>query len=133
MVLTKDLNLLKNRSARFGFRVHSTNPEIQLKEIFHRFQLHKHIQPFTRCTTRNGLLKEVGLEEIADKVPPEVREWCSEYKQCNKCGKFTGRDPIKAQSLILPLTSAKKSTLCEPQCLRTEVLTPTGVLLCVPL
>ena len=88
MILTRDLNLLKNGSARFGYWVRSTDPEMQLKEVLHRFDLRKQMKPFTRCTTCNGLLKEVSLEKIADKVPPKVKEWCSKYKQCNRCGKI---------------------------------------------
>lgn len=88
MILTRDLNLLKHGSARFGYWVRSTNPKKQLNEILHRFQLRKHMQPFMRCTICNGMLIEVSLEEVADKVPPKVKEWCSEYKQCNRCGKI---------------------------------------------
>lgn len=87
MILTRDLNLLKNGSARFGYWVRSTDPEIQLKEVLNRFDLRKQMKPFTRCTLCNGVLNEVNLEEVADKIPPKVKEWCNEYKQCNQCGK----------------------------------------------
>lgn len=87
MILTRDLDLLKNGSAKYGYWVRSTDPDRKLQEVFTRFDLKVHINPFTRCMECNGELEPVEFKQVSDKVPPKVQEFCKEYQQCSKCGK----------------------------------------------
>ena len=101
MILTRDLGLLKNGSAEYGYWIRSTNPEQQLLEAFRRFNLKEQIKPFTLCMECNGELNPVDLEEVRNRVPPKVQEWCDEYQQCSKCKKVYWKgshyDKLKAK------------------------------------
>lgn len=87
MMLTRDRGLLKRNDARFGYWVQSTDPDRQVEEIFNRFALKEKLQPFTRCMECNGKLQTVSLEEVADRVPPKVKEWQEEFYLCTGCEK----------------------------------------------
>ncbi|MDZ7681022.1 MAG: Mut7-C RNAse domain-containing protein [Fodinibius sp.] len=73
-------------AAQYGYWMRSTDPEKQIRELFDRFDLADHIAPFTRCMKCNGLLNEVALKAVQDKVPPKVQQWHSDYWQCADCG-----------------------------------------------
>ncbi len=85
MILTRDLELLKNGRSRYGYWVRSTDPDDQVIELFERFNLSDKIKPFTRCMKCNGPLEQASLEEIDEKVPPKVKKWHSKYWQCSSC------------------------------------------------
>lgn len=42
---------------------------------------------FTRCTTCNGVLGPVDVEDVADEVPEKVRQAQTEFTRCASCGK----------------------------------------------
>lgn len=85
MILTRDLELLKNGSTRYGYWVRSTDPDRQIEELFHRFSLSDSTDPFTRCMKCNGILHKVALDQVSDRVPPKVKQWHSNYWQCESC------------------------------------------------
>lgn len=85
-LLSRDLELLKHGRLDYGYWPRSTDPEKQVAEILEYFDLKDDIAPFTRCMKCNGLLSSVELEQVAESVPPNVQEWCSEYRQCRQCG-----------------------------------------------
>lgn len=86
MILTRDLELLKNGSTQYGYWVRSTDPDRQIEELFQRFFLSDNIDPFTRCMKCNGFLNKVPLDQVSDRVPPKVKQWHSDYRQCESCG-----------------------------------------------
>lgn len=86
MILTRDIELLKNGNTRFGYWVRSTDPDEQVKELFKRFDLSDGITPFSRCMKCNGELQQVELGQVTDRVPPKVKEWHTDYWLCNSCG-----------------------------------------------
>lgn len=86
-VLTRDLDLLKHGVLTYGYWLRSTDPDEQIQEIIHYFELEDKIDPFTRCLLCNGTLIRVKYDEVADKVPARVKRWCNEYTQCNTCQK----------------------------------------------
>ncbi|MGK7369795.1 MAG: Mut7-C RNAse domain-containing protein [Candidatus Halalkalibacterium sp. M3_1C_030] len=87
MIVTRDKNLLRHGSAKYGYWVRNEQPDRQLNEILSHFDLRDKLKPFSRCMTCNGLLEETTLSEVSDKVPPKVREWCSQFQRCRSCGK----------------------------------------------
>jgi len=85
MILTRDVELLKNGDTRFGYWVRAQDPDQQIQELFHRFSLANHLDPFSRCMKCNGLLEEVPLSKVNDQVPPKVKKWHSQFFQCQNC------------------------------------------------
>lgn len=87
-VLTRDLGLLKHGNLQHGYWLRSTDPEQQVKEVLDYFELKTNLQPFTRCMNCNGLLEPANKEAILDQIPPNVTQWCDEYRQCTDCDKI---------------------------------------------
>jgi uncharacterized protein with PIN domain len=85
MILSRDIELLKNGKTKFGYWVRSDDPDRQIKELFNRFSLADQINPFTRCMKCNGSLRDVELKKVEDRVPPKVKEWHSDFFQCSDC------------------------------------------------
>lgn len=86
MILTRDLDLLKNGATRYGYWVRSTDPDQQIRELFGRFSLGDNIHSFSRCMKCNGKLQSVSLEQVENKVPAKVKKWHSVYWVCQTCG-----------------------------------------------
>lgn len=86
MIITRDCELLKNGNTQYGYWVRSTDPDRQIRELFERFSLSKQINPFSRCMKCNGKLRTVSLEDVAERVPPKVKEWHSIFFECANCG-----------------------------------------------
>lgn len=87
MILTRDLDLLRHGSAKYGYWMRNEQPDRQLQEILSRFDLQDKLKPFSRCMACNGQLEETTLSEVSDKVPPKVKEWCKQFHRCKSCGK----------------------------------------------
>ncbi len=85
MILTRDIELLKNGKARYGYWIRSTNADEQIREVFNRFSLADNIHPFSLCMKCNGKLCRVPLDHVRDKVPPKVKKWHSEFWECDSC------------------------------------------------
>jgi uncharacterized protein len=85
IVLTRDVNLLKNKAIPVGYWLRSQHTEEQLLEVVRRFRLIERISPFTRCMVCNGLIKEVTKEAVQEKLPPKTRLYFEEFYQCTNC------------------------------------------------
>lgn len=57
ILLTRDVELLKDGRVTHGAFVHATDPTEQLQEIVGRFHLSTSLRPFTRCLVCNGELE----------------------------------------------------------------------------
>jgi uncharacterized protein with PIN domain len=88
IILTRDQNLLKHRSVTHGYWLRSPDPDRQLPEVLHRFDLLSQISPFTRCMTCNGNLKAVKKEDISDLITLKTARYYSEFYQCEHCHKI---------------------------------------------
>lgn len=86
MILTRDIELLKNGDTKYGYWIRSTDPDQQIKELFQRFSLRNQIKPFSRCMKCNGLLEKVRPDEVEDRIPPKVKKWHSIFYKCSNCG-----------------------------------------------
>ena len=87
ILLTRDVGLLKHSSITHGFYVRSTDPRGQVTEVVHRFHLGRHLTPFTRCMSCNGILAPVGKGEIAHRLQPETLRIIDEFQICQSCSK----------------------------------------------
>ncbi len=91
LILTRDIELLKNKRVNRGYWVRSTDPDKQIKEILFKFDLFDQIHPFTRCLVCNGLLKKVPKNEVIEHLPPKTKVHFDEFYQCTDCGKIYWR------------------------------------------
>ncbi|HYK43899.1 MAG TPA: Mut7-C RNAse domain-containing protein, partial [Parafilimonas sp.] len=66
------------------FIITNENPEIQLQQVLHHFNL-KNFQPFSRCIVCNGLIKPVEKEDIALRLQPNTAKYFDEFWQCENC------------------------------------------------
>lgn len=86
ILLTRDRGLLKRSQVTYGYLVRETEPRRQLAEVLDRFDLWGTARPFSRCLRCNGELA-AAKEEVADRLPPKVRERCREFSRCRGCGR----------------------------------------------
>jgi uncharacterized protein with PIN domain len=87
VVLTRDRDLLKRRSIDYGCYVRALRPQEQLREVFERLGLAERARPFSRCLHCNALLRKVGKQEVAHRVPPQIRETQDDFRTCDLCGR----------------------------------------------
>lgn len=93
ILLSRDRQLMMRRRVSRGLYVRSTDPEKQIVEVLDRLDLRDRCRPFSRCIECNGAIGPFvpgppGAEEIAARIPPGVRSWCSEYYYCKTCGRI---------------------------------------------
>ncbi|WP_051276335.1 Mut7-C RNAse domain-containing protein [Desulfovirgula thermocuniculi] len=87
ILLTRDRGLLKRSAVVYGYLVRSGDPEGQLLEVMRRFALLPLVRPFKRCLRCNHVLEDVGKEEVAERLPPKVREHFHDFRLCRRCGR----------------------------------------------
>jgi uncharacterized protein with PIN domain len=85
ILLTRDLDLLKRRVVRRGYRVRSTDPRGQLAEVVRQFDLAGRFAPFTRCLACGERLVTAAPWEVADRLPPGVAGRYPAYHRCPGC------------------------------------------------
>lgn len=91
IILTRDVELLKNGKVTHGYWVRHTDAQKQVEEVLQKFDLFDQIRPFTRCLVCNGLLLPVEKEDIEDQLPPRVRQSFETFYRCAACGKVYWR------------------------------------------
>ena len=85
VMLSRDRGLLRRRELWAGAFVYSTRPEEQLRDVLDRFR--PDLQPWTRCTACNGLLKEATKDEVADQLEGGTQRSYDVFAQCTQCGR----------------------------------------------
>lgn len=88
IILTRDQDLLKRKPVNHGYWIRATNPDDQIVEIIHRFDLNNQFQFFTRCMICNGKIKNVEKENITDALPEKTKLYYDEFYQCSGCEKI---------------------------------------------
>jgi uncharacterized protein with PIN domain len=88
IILTHDVELLKNKQVNHGYWIRSQHLNEQLKEMFHRFDLKNQIRPFSLCMECNGLLVDVSKKDILDRLLPRTREYYQKFKKCSDCDRI---------------------------------------------
>ncbi|MDL5203516.1 Mut7-C RNAse domain-containing protein [Streptomyces sp. ALI-76-A] len=84
VLLSRDRGLLRRRELWAGAFVYSTRPEEQLRDVLDRFR--PGLQPWTRCTACNGLLRKATKEELADLLHGGTQRSYDVFGQCRECG-----------------------------------------------
>lgn len=85
IILTRDIGILKNGKVTHGYWLRSQNPKEQILEVIRRFDLHKDIKPFYRCTVCNGLVETVDKEKITEQLEPGTLNYFHAFFQCTSC------------------------------------------------
>ena len=85
VMLSRDRGLLRRRELWAGAFVYSTRPEDQLRDVLERFA--PELQPWTRCTACNGLLRDATKEEVAEQLAHGTRRTYDVFAQCRDCGR----------------------------------------------
>jgi uncharacterized protein with PIN domain len=107
-LLTRDLGLLKRGEVRRGAFIRATSPREQEREVVQRFTLLPHFAPLTRCSVCNAPLAAATPEEVAARVPPEVRARLQAFRACPGCGRvyWEGSHPARIRERIASLRGA---------------------------
>lgn len=87
VILTRDIQLLKNSSVTHGYFVRSVKPSLQAREVVARFDLASSMKPFIRCIECNGTIEKVDREKVQHLLPAKTRQYYDEFYRCDRCGK----------------------------------------------
>ena len=88
IILTRDIDLLKNKLVTHGYWVRSQIPMKQLNEVIQRFDLKNEFRVFTRCIECNGLIDQVSKQEILPRLLPMTRRYYRKFFKCNECDRI---------------------------------------------
>jgi uncharacterized protein with PIN domain len=88
IILTQDRGILKLKKVTHGYLVRSPDVRQQVVEVTKRFDLVSRIDPFSRCTQCNGLIRAVDKADVEAALQPRTREYYQEFFRCEACGKI---------------------------------------------
>lgn len=88
ILLSRDRGLLKRKIIIHGHLVRAHMPEEQLREVIHFYGLRDRTQPFCRCMSCNGVLKEIEKEKISHRLEPLTRKYYHTFYHCPDCDKI---------------------------------------------
>jgi len=116
ILLTRDVGLLKRRIVSHGYWVRAADPRAQLAEVADRLDLFRTIAPFRRCLCCNDLLEAVSKEEVADALPPAVRERHEAFRRCPGCKRvyWSGSHARRMRKLIADLRERARRSPIRP-------------------
>jgi hypothetical protein len=102
ILLTRNLNLLKNKKIIYGCFIRSPQPQMQLRQVIKRFRLQNKIKLFSRCPLCNNPLKVVSKNKIIDKLPPMIAKLHKDFFYCRNCQKpyWAGSHQKKIRELV---------------------------------
>ena len=117
IILSRDKELLKNRRVFQSFRIMTTEPVEQLREVMKRYDLINNLNPFTRCMECNGEVVNVNKEEIGETLQPKTRNYYNEFKKCTGCGKiyWEGSHYERMKIFVDSLISSQQSPVTNNQ------------------
>jgi uncharacterized protein with PIN domain len=106
IVLTRDRALLQRRIITRGYFVRAVEPRRQVREVLARLDLHRQVQPYSRCTRCNGRLQAVDKQAVDARLEAKTRKYYDTFMQCSSCGQvyWQGSHHARAQRLIEALT-----------------------------
>ncbi|MGR9107669.1 MAG: Mut7-C RNAse domain-containing protein [Gammaproteobacteria bacterium] len=102
IVLTRDRFLLRRKIITHGYFVRAMKPRLQVGEVLQRFDLHRLIAPFTRCSRCNGVLEKVDKASIESRLEPLTKKYYEDFRICADCRQiyWPGSHHERAQRLI---------------------------------
>jgi uncharacterized protein with PIN domain len=111
ILLTRDRQLLMRKIIRYGYLIRSLDPEYQMLEIFHRFDLTDQTAPFHRCLRCNSPLKSIDKVEILHRLQPLTKKYFQEFHICPDCQQlyWKGSHYERMKQLITRLVAGMNS------------------------
>jgi uncharacterized protein with PIN domain len=91
IILTRDVDLLKNKDVSHGYWIRNTDPKKQIKEIIDYLGLRSHMFPFTLCVECNGALEFIEKSKVEKRLPTGTKQYYQDFLQCSDCGKIYWR------------------------------------------
>lgn len=88
VILTRDRLLLKSAMKAKGYLVKSQYHDEQLREVFDRFELKRHVKLFRRCIACNTLLEEVRKDDIEHRLQADTSRYFSKFRRCPTCDRI---------------------------------------------
>jgi len=88
IILTRDIQILKNGKVTRGYWVRETSPQKQIIEVIKRFDLINLVNPFSRCIECNSILSPVAKESIIHLLPANVKKNFNDFSKCTGCEKI---------------------------------------------
>ena len=88
ILLTRDRGLLKRSEVIYGYCLRSSDPEVQVLEVLHRYRAFDRMRPFQRCLRCNQMLEPVPKEDVCDRLPPHVRANHNDFRYCQTCDRI---------------------------------------------
>ena len=88
IILTRDLGILRNGLAKWGYYIRSTMPRLQLIEVMDAFSLREKSNPFSRCSICNGLVEIVSKEQIIKDLNTSTIRYYKDFFRCQSCGQI---------------------------------------------
>lgn len=85
IVLSRDVELLKRRSVRYGCYVYEIKPELQFREIAQRYALASKARPFYLCLSCNAPLQPISKLAALPRLPPRVQQLHDRFSTCHVC------------------------------------------------
>jgi len=85
IVLTRDRELLKQRSITHGCYVHRLKPAQQFLEIMDRLDLARSARPLSLCLVCNAPLRVIDKAAVLERLPPSVRAGHERFSTCDVC------------------------------------------------
>jgi len=87
VILSIDRGLLMRKEVQRGYCVRSDDANLQTLEVMRRFDLVNYINPFTRCSSCNGLVRPVDKAEVLELLEPKTKAFYDDFTQCPQCEK----------------------------------------------
>lgn len=85
ILLTRDHGLLMRKRVKYGYFIRNDNPEKQLSEVIHRYDLKEYINKSSRCPKCNHVLESVEKEKIIERLEPKTKKYYHEFYICTNC------------------------------------------------
>ena len=87
-LLSRDRRLIEEYPLTRAYRVHETNPKLQVVEVLRRFDLFSSTMPLQRCLRCNTFLIPINKDAVLDRLPPMVKERYQEFQTCQTCNRI---------------------------------------------
>lgn len=109
-LLTRDHKLLMRKAVTCGYLPRSDQADIQLEEVFRRFDLYEEVDPYSRCIHCNGVLQSVAKEQILDQLEPLTKKHFDDFAQCPNCGQvyWAGSHRRRLESRVKNILDGRK-------------------------
>jgi uncharacterized protein with PIN domain len=85
ILLTRDRGLLKRGGVVHGYHPRSSDPQEQLIEVLHRFDLFDTVAPFSRCLRCNSEVDRVSKDAVLPHLEARTAELFDEFYRCRGC------------------------------------------------